>query len=352
MKKNYLNKTIETMLDKFIEFVEIIKERTQTASSTNIDGMLCNALIQSVFGNKQLTMFVNNKKNVWYSNIHRPNQTVGFDFYTRIPDLCCISQTVIDVKEVAVEKFKYNINRMLGIVSSKAYSQKYGCSTFIILLSFIERLGYKVKINFDYEVCKGVTILDLILRADSTMLDTVSGKYKKASERWWGIMTEGLPKNSLTVQIKNRIDRMGEQFQFVEEAQIWNNSLDIRLFKNFDGATKKRDINLRGICFDHPDDNFFILLGRIYNGFNTQANFGNPSSYQDYKYGQMTIRTKDIGVLDAFIKEEKVISCAITAADEVSVQFEKEDESRILEVYDTYNKYRKPTYSPPAALNF
>ena len=104
----------------------------------------------------------------------------------------------INRKSVKFDGNMYNPNILLEI-SNQNYGDKYPFGIYHILRADLEKLGYDLKnINLDFSIMDVCKLVEIEMRADSTLGSFVNEKYREKSREYRKIMCEDLKEDSIT----------------------------------------------------------------------------------------------------------------------------------------------------------
>lgn len=172
---------------------ELLQRERGIIASTDLDGLLTSALLESVSG-WRLVGFFDSRDSLWLSSARtlEPDYHVFVDVHLSRLDWVSIDQHIValDTEEAAKlsrsgNKINPNLarNTVFSDSSGRGFTKKYPFATFHYLLALLEAGGFAVKLDLLKPISDGLTLMDLVLRADGAAENTRN--YASNAEEWW-----------------------------------------------------------------------------------------------------------------------------------------------------------------------
>lgn len=184
------------------------KTRQYIITNTDLDGILCAAILCKTFPNLHIGEFTNSHDKIWVHPHVNKDNSIYLDLYLTNPDILCIDNHIVgftDKAQYSPLKINPNIIRRRSLTT---YKIKYPFSTFMFILRILETKGYFVDIDIDKIVGKTkdgseIYLWELLLRADDTLSN--SFYYYKNANEWWVWMLKYSHSNSLLYKLHEKI---------------------------------------------------------------------------------------------------------------------------------------------------
>jgi len=181
--------------------------------NTDLDGILSGIVLHNIL-EWDIVGFCDSGEYIWidYSQQLKIDEIVFIDMFVVPPNFKCIDQHIVayDRKQnnlLASNPNKLNPNLLneRHLTPSNSYSKKYPFGTIHFIIASLERLGYKFDIKLMKQIFSGIKLIDIILRADDTMLTSCFSNYTDNAESWWNWLIMYSKNGTITKQFYDYI---------------------------------------------------------------------------------------------------------------------------------------------------
>lgn len=321
----------------FKTVLESIKKTKRVSVNTDIDGILSVVALSLVVPNLRVTAFNNSKTYEFVLSTEKGKTVVYIDHDKKKGGNLSIGQHIIRNNNHQKCDVMWNINNLFGICN-RNYSEKWGGGTFHIIVSELEKLGYRFSFDYDRVVAGAVTVRDLIFRCDSFIDACVNERYStKMNEFWKPILTEGLPATSETHKFFDEADKWmssvrskhanhGFRVKFSTESNNWKTDCNNRI----------RDVwgTPKGTGFNTISDKFFRMMTDIYHAFGAEVNFEtDQTKYDVVNFVQMRYCIADDTEINRLQNDKRIESLVYPKKNTISFQIKPEDTEGMVNKY-------------------
>lgn len=315
----------QSYLQNVREFLKKLSKMKYMCVNIDYDGMLTSCLIKSVFPNIKIVGFNDGKNHIWIKKGYEDKEMVWVDYH--INGGMCIDQHVTTNKSVKFDGNMYNPNILLEI-SNQNYGDKYPFGIYHILRADLEKLGYNLKnINLDFSIMDVCKLVEIEMRADSTLGSFVNEKYREKSREYRKIMCEDLKEDSITNRFFSEMDK--QVLGGVNNSNTydkWKRSFTKKVRKTFDITN--------GTGYKSLSCGFFNLFEEIHKAFGLEFDIDtNQNNYIDNKLVRFRYSSSDQDCLDTISNDERVVSGIFPYKNTFSLQVEPQDAKGIANEY-------------------
>lgn len=205
-----------------------LKKNNKIIINTDIDGVLSGLLLKH-YCDCEIVGFSNSANKVWINpkKINSIYDAVYIDMFVADPSVVCIDQHIIGQhaahnQHIAMNSNKINPNLLLNRshTPTATYRNKYALGTVHFIISLLEKAGVEVKLDLEKVVTPGITLADLILRADDAMHTTVATSFKENADTWWSWLFHYSRKGSTTESFIKYLEATSTQKAIQLKSQI------------------------------------------------------------------------------------------------------------------------------------
>jgi len=171
----------------------LLSKKRKGIINTDLDGILSGIILHNIL-NWDIVGFCDSGEYIWLDNSKYLNidELVFIDMFVVPPGFKCIDQHIIafdskqnDLLASNPNKLNPNLINERYLTPSTSYSTKYPFGTIHFIIASLERLGYEFEVNLMKPITSGIKLIDIILRADDTMLTSCFSNYTNNAESWW-----------------------------------------------------------------------------------------------------------------------------------------------------------------------
>lgn len=297
-----------------LEFFET--EKTIVVNS-DLDGVL-SGLLLSNYLELEIAGFSNSLDKIWLNKDIQDNvfQGIHVDLYVSDPKVKCIDQHVIGANRdhnASISKYETKLNP--NVIRSRthtplsAYTTKYPFGTVHFIIAFLERNNITLNINLNKRT-EGITLMDLLLRADDTMKTTRSSPYQSNARDWWIWLYRYSNKGSMTTKLAQYLYSISP----LEAEKITRNTSDF-LMSHRDFQCDRPDGGFRDVCKTNLlTSNFKNFIEFLSNLSDTHLPKGINSEYSIYSGNNYRVNLdyadSELFITDNLINEQEVFSYA------------------------------------------
>ena len=218
-------------------------------ASTDLDGLLSSVTLE-MSGAWRVQGFFDSRDALWLPQgvSIRPKEHVFVDVFAAPTDIRCIDQHIVasnveHLSELRLLSTKINPNLARGASyqgsRGQGFTDKYPFGTVHYVIALLEASGMRVDINLSRQIADGLSVIDLLLRADGAAENTRI--YAPNCHTWWAwLETVGGPVTSAIADAARSVAAAGMSLQ------PWKRTLE-SLFRDLGCSSS--------------DANFSILLG-------------------------------------------------------------------------------------------
>ena len=170
---------------------EFFKNDYNIIINTDLDGILSGLILKNYL-NCKIVGFCNSAEKVYLSeSISSLYSPVYIDIFVSDPFTRSIDQHIVAANQHHYEilkknprKMNPNLDRPRYHFPHSSYSNKYPFGTVHYIISLLESNGIKIDLDF-FKTKNGLKFIDLLLRADDSLLTSVSSNYLINARDWW-----------------------------------------------------------------------------------------------------------------------------------------------------------------------
>jgi len=297
--------------------LEFFENETNIIVNSDLDGIL-SGLILSNYLELKIAGFSNSLDKIWLNPNIQDNIFAGtyVDLYISDSRVKCVDQHVIGANREHNSRIsEYGTKLNPNIIKSRthmpknSYTTKYPFGTVHFIIAFLERNKISIDIDLNKEI-EGITLKDLLLRADDTMKTTRSSPYESNARDWWKWLYKYSNKGKMITELAQYLYAISPFEAEKITANTSNFLVNNRIFQ-----CDRPDGGFKDICNTNSLTlNFQNFIEFLSNLLNMDLPKGISAKYSVYSGSNYRVNLDDadseLFVSDNLINEKEVFSYA------------------------------------------
>ncbi len=184
--------------------------------NTDLDGIFSGLILHN-FLNWEIVGFCDSAESIWIdkNRCNNLSDCIFIDMFVFPEEIKCIDQHIISVDEEhnnlltqSKNKLNPNLINKRNFLPNQSYYKKYPFGTVHFIIAWLEKNGILVEMDLFNNVSIGISLIDLLLRADDTLNTSTYSNYTDNAKEWWQWLENFSNEGNMILTLRNYIENI------------------------------------------------------------------------------------------------------------------------------------------------